>query len=421
MKKYLILISMLFLITALNAQVRTPHHEIENPSIQGINKLSPRASFISYDSRENALLNDKSKSSRLISLNGTWRFKFVTGISNRIVNFAAPEFDLSNWKEIEVPSNMEMEGYGIPIYVNIGYEFYPEWNFNPPYINDLEKNNIGYYRREFNIPELWDGKQIFINFGSIKSVGFIWLNGKKVGMSKDSKTPQEFDITNFVKPGKNTVAVEVFRWSDASYLECQDFWRLTGIPRDVYIYAQPKVRLRDFFVIASLDENYANGVFSLNVELKNHTKQKTKYLVTYEILDKNGSTLLASETKTVELSDTIGTATFNKNLPSVKKWTAETPNLYTLLLTMKDESGKTMEATSTQIGFRTSEIKNGLFLINGKRVLLKGVNIHEFNPITGQVISEADTKLDMERMKQLNINAIRTSHYPQPEFFYDMA
>lgn len=421
MKKYLILISMLFLITALNAQVRNPHHEIENPSIQGINKLSPRASFISYDSRENALLNDKSKSSRLISLNGTWRFKFVTGISNRIVNFAAPEFDLSNWKEIEVPSNMEMEGYGIPIYVNIGYEFYPEWNFNPPYINDLEKNNIGYYRREFNIPELWDGKQIFINFGSIKSVGFIWLNGKKVGMSKDSKTPQEFDITNFVKPGKNTVAVEVFRWSDASYLECQDFWRLTGIPRDVYIYAQPKVRLRDFFVIASLDENYANGVFSLNVELKNHTKQKTKYLVTYEILDKNGSTLLASETKTVELSDTIGTATFNKNLPSVKKWTAETPNLYTLLLTMKDESGKTMEATSTQIGFRTSEIKNGLFLINGKRVLLKGVNIHEFNPITGQVISEADTKLDMERMKQLNINAIRTSHYPEPEFFYDMA
>lgn len=415
------LINGLFFITFLNAQVRIPHPELENPTIQGINKENPHATFISYASRENALLNDKSKSSRLISLNGTWKFEFVTGISNRIKNFAAPDLNLSNWKEIEVPSNMEMKGYGIPIYVNIGYEFYPEWNFNPPYINDLEKNNIGYYRREFNVPELWNGNQIFIHFGSIKSVGFIWINGKKVGMSKDSKTPQEFDITNYVKPGKNTVAVEVFRWSDASYLECQDFWRLSGIPREVYIYVQPKVRLRDFFVNATLDENYTNGIFSLDVELKNHTKQKNKYSVTYEILDKNEKELLASETKTVELYDTIGIASFNTTLQSIKKWTAETPNLYTLLLTVKDGAGKTTEVTSTQIGFRTSEIKNGLFLINGKRVLIKGVNIHEFNPNTGQVISEEDTKLDMERMKQLNINAIRTSHYPQPEFFYDLA
>jgi beta-galactosidase len=268
------LINGLFFITFLNAQVRIPHPELENPTIQGINKENPHATFISYASRENALLNDKSKSSRLISLNGTWKFEFVTGISNRIKNFAAPDLNLSNWKEIEVPSNMEMKGYGIPIYVNIGYEFYPEWNFNPPYINDLEKNNIGYYRREFNVPELWNGNQIFIHFGSIKSVGFIWINGKKVGMSKDSKTPQEFDITNYVKPGKNTVAVEVFRWSDASYLECQDFWRLSGIPREVYIYVQPKVRLRDFFVNATLDENYTNGIFSLDVELKNHTNKK---------------------------------------------------------------------------------------------------------------------------------------------------
>jgi len=420
MKNFSFLISVFIFITTISAQVRPPHPELENPSIQGINKEKPRATFISYDNRESALLNDKSKSSRLISLNGIWKFNFVTGISNRIGNFAAPELNLSSWKEIEVPSNMEMKGYGIPIYVNIGYEFYPEWNFNPPYINDLEKNNIGYYRREFNIPELWNGNQIFIHFGSIKSVGFIWINGKKVGMSKDSKTPQEFDITNFVKPGSNTVAVEVFRWSDASYLECQDFWRLSGIPREVYIYTQPKVRLRDFFVVASLDETYTNGVFNLDVELKNHTNKKSKYLISYEILNSN-SEKLASETKTIELSDTIGIVDFHTTLPLVKKWTAETPNLYTLLLTIKDASGKTTEVTSTKVGFRKIEIKNGLLLINGKRVLIKGVNIHEFNPITGQVISEADTKLDMERMKQLNINAIRTSHYPQPEFFYDMA
>jgi beta-galactosidase len=229
MNMLIILLLGILSITVLKAQDRLPHPELENPAIQGINKEPPHATFISFDTRENALINDKSKSEYLISLNGTWKFKFVTGISNRIGNFAAPDLNLSDWKETVVPSNMEIQGYGIPIYVNIGYEFYPEWNFNPPYINDLEKNNIGYYRREFDIPGSWDGKQIFIHFGSIKSVGFIWINGQKVGMSKDSKTPQEFDITSYVKPGKNSVAVELFRWSDASYLECQDFWRLSVI------------------------------------------------------------------------------------------------------------------------------------------------------------------------------------------------
>ena len=218
-----ILIMVMFLISAVMAQDRPPHPELENPDIQGINKEYPHATFISYDNRQNALLNDKSKSSRVLLLNGTWKFNFLTGVSNRIKNFAALDLDLSDWNEIKVLSNMEIEGYGIPIYVNVGYEFYPEWNFKPPYINDLEKNNIGYYRRNFDMPKSWKDQQIFIHFGSIKSVGFIWINGQKVGMSKDSKTPQEFDITKYVQPGKNTIAVEVFRGSDASYLECQNF------------------------------------------------------------------------------------------------------------------------------------------------------------------------------------------------------
>ena len=414
------IILVIFLISTLQAQDRPPHPELENPVIQGINKEYPHATFISYDNRQNALLNDKSKSSRVIILNGIWKFNFVTGVSNRIKNFAALNLDLSNWKEMPVPSNMEIEGYGIPIYVNVGYEFYPEWNFKPPYINDLEKNNIGYYRRGFDMPESWKDQQVFIHFGSIKSVGFIWVNGHKVGMSKDSKTPQEFDITKYVKPGKNTIAVEVFRWSDASYLECQDFWRLSGIPREVYVYAQPKVRLRDFFVKSSLDENYVNGVFDLDVELKNHINHKTKHSVTYEILDDTGKSI-ASETKSLEIMDTTGTLNFKTTIPLVNIWSAEIPNLYTLLLTMKDASGNITEVTSVRIGFRISEIKNGLFLINGKRVLIKGVDLHEFNPVTGQVIDEATTKLDMERMKQLNINAIRLSHYPEPEYFYDLA
>ena len=419
MKRF-ILICVLLIAANFFAQDRPPHPELENPSIQGINKEDPHATFISYDSRDNALLNNKSKSARVLTLNGTWKFNFVTGVSNRIKDFAALDLDLSSWDEIPVPSNMEIQGYGIPIYVNIGYEFYPKWNFKPPYINDLEKENIGYYRREFEIPQSWDGQQIFVHFGSIKSVGFVWVNGQKVGMSKDSKTPQEFDITKYVKPGNNTIAVEVFRWSDASYLECQDFWRLSGIPREVYVYAQPKVRLRDFFAKASLDDTYTNGVFNLDVELKNHTKQETKYSVTYEILNAAGGEV-SSETKALELSDSIGHTNFEATIPSVKLWSAENPNLYTLVLTIKDSKGNISEITSAKIGFRTSEIKDGLFLVNGKRVLIKGVDLHEFNPETGQVVDETLVRLDMERMKQLNINTIRTSHYPQPEFFYNMA
>ncbi len=419
MKILAFLITGLIVAMAIQAQDRPAHPELENPSIQGINKEYPHASFISYENREAALTNDKSKSSHVISLNGIWKFNFVTGISNRIEGFAAPGLDLSDWKEIEVPSNMEMKGYGIPIYVNVGYEFYPEWNFKPPYINDLEKNNIGYYRREFEIPANWNGQQIFVHFGSIKSIGFIWVNGQKVGMSKDSKTPQEFDITNYVQPGNNTLEVEVFRWSDASYLECQDFWRLSGIPREVYVYAQPKVRLRDFFAQATLDESYTQGVFNLDVELKNHTGEKAEHLVTYEILDNAGKSI-ASDIKTIEITDSTGILNFHATIPSVNSWSAETPNLYTLLLILKDASGKTTEVTSVKMGFRTSEIKDGLFLVNGKRVLIKGVDLHEFNPVTGQVIDEETVMLDLERMKQLNINAIRLSHYPQPEFFYDL-
>jgi beta-galactosidase len=420
MRRLLFLLLGMLFITVLEAQDRPPHPELENPAIQGINKEDPRAYFVSYENREAALNNDKFKSSRFIGMNGTWKFNFVTGVSNRITNFAEKDLDISNWDDIEVPSNMEMKGYGYPIYTNVSYEFYPHWNFNPPYINDLEKNNIGYYRRDFEIPSDWDGKQIFAFFGSIKSVGFVWVNGQKVGMSKDSKTPQEFDITKYVKPGKNSIAVEVFRWSDAAYLECQDFWRLSGLPRDVYVYAQPKIRLRDFYAKATLDENYVNGVFDLDIELKNHSGKIASNSFSYEIID-NAGKRVASETKSIDIVDSIGTLNFKTMIPSVDAWTAETPNLYTLLLTLKDAAGNITEATTIKIGFRTSEVKNGLYLVNGKPVLLKGVNLHEFCPINGQVVDLETALLDLKRMKELNVNAIRLSHYPQPEFFYELA
>ena len=419
MKKLFIIFTGFLCTTMVFAQERPPHPEIENPAIQGINKEYPHATFISFDNRENALANDKSNSSRVIMLNGMWKFKFIKGLSKRIEGFAAPDYNTSDWNEIPVPSNMEIQGYGIPIYTNVQYPFYPQWNFKPPYVNDLENNNIGYYRRDLVIPQSWEGKQIFIHFGSIKSVGFLWINGKKAGMSKDSKTPQEFDITQYVKPGKNLIAIEVFRWSDASYLECQDFWRLSGIPREVYAYAQPKVRLRDFYARTPLDETYTKGMLDLDVELKNHTNTKVTSSVTYEILDGAGKSVV-SETKSIDITDTVGLLNFKATVNNVKPWTAETPNLYTLVLTMKDASGKTLEITSDKIGFRTSEIKDGIFLINGKSVYLKGVNLHEFNPITGQVVNEESVMLDLQRMKELNVNAIRLSHYPQPGFFYDL-
>ena len=405
-------------LTNLLAQDRPPHPELENPAIQGVNKEYPHASFISYTNRETALSTDKNSSS-LVMLNGVWKFHFVTGISNRINGFASLGYDFSKWKDIEVPSNMEIKGYGIPIYTNVGYEFYPQWNFKPPYINDLEKENIGYYHREFDIPQSWNGQQVYVHFGAIKSVGYVWVNGEKVGMSKDSKTPQEFDITKYIQPGKNSISLEVFRWSDASYLECQDFWRLSGIPREVYVYAQPKVRLRDFYAQATLDKTYSNGVFNLDVELKNHSGNNCCSSVTYEILDDKNKTI-STETKTVEMVDVIGNLNFNATIPSVKTWSAEMPNLYTLVITMKDALGVTTEVTSVKVGFRTSEVKDGFFLVNGKRVLLKGVNLHEFDSYTGQVVSEKSVMLDLQRMKELNINAIRLSHYPQPDFFYEL-
>lgn len=419
MRNLIILILGILFVTGNKAQDRPPHPELENPAIQGINKELPRASFVSYESKELALKNDRTASERFASLNGNWKFKFTTGVSNRIVNFAEQGLDISGWDDIVVPSNMEMHGYGIPIYTNVSYEFYPYWNFKPPYVNDLELNNIGYYRRNFDIPQSWDGKQIFVYFGSIKSVGFVWVNGQKVGMSKDSKTPQEFDLTPYVKPGKNSIAVEVFRWSDAAYLECQDFWRLSGLPREVYIYAQPKVRLRDFFAEATLDESYTNGVFKLSVDLKNHTGKNASQAISYEIIDVAGKTV-ASGTKIAELTDSVASLDFEATIPAVKAWSAEIPNLYTLLITNKDKSGNTAEATSFKIGFRTSEIKNGQFWVNGKPVYLKGVNLHEFHQTTGQVVNEADVMLDLQRMKELNVNAIRTSHYPQPAFFYEL-
>lgn len=420
MKKYnVLLVALVFWSALLANPKRNPHPEFENPAIQGINKEAPHASFFSFHTEQGALAGDPCQSPYYLSLDGVWKFKYVTGIANRLHDFANVKTDLADWDNIEVPCNLEMKGYGVPIYFNVGYEFAPGWNFVPPLV-DMEKNSLGYFRREFELPKEWDGQQTFIHFGAIKSMGNVWVNGEKVGMSKDSKTPAEFDITPYVHPGKNTVAIELVRWSDASYMECQDFWRLSGLSRSVYLYSQPKVRLRDFFAKALLDNDYQDGLFSLEVDLKNHQQVSSRHEVIYQIIDQAG-TLVSSGSQSVTIPVGSQSVHFSSKIAKVKQWSAEIPNLYTLLISLKDEKGQISEATSVKIGFRSVEIKDGLLLVNGKRVLIKGVNLHEFDQHTGQVVDPALVKLDMQRMKELNVNAIRTSHYPQPEFFYQMA
>jgi beta-galactosidase len=418
MKIKILIVAALVSNGLLFAQNRQPHFELENPNVVSINKEYPHSTFIGYPTRELALRNEAARSPWFISLDGVWKFNFAVGIANRLHDFYKTELTLKDWKNIEVPSNMEMKGYGYPIYLNSDYEWAPNGKQLCPFV-DMDKNSFGYYRKEFEIPRNWSARQVFIHFGAIKSAGYIWVNGQKVGLTKDGKTPAEFDITSYVKPGKNILAVEVIRWTDGSYLECQDFWRMSGITREVFIYSQPKVRIKDFFVKALLDGNYKDGGFSLDVELRNHNPFSAKSTVAYEIIDDDGAEIL-SGAKSISIPENSCSENINLagKIPNVRQWSAEAPNLYTLLIANKDDNGVISEATSLRIGFRMIEIKDGLLLVNGKRILFKGVNMHEFDPVNGQVIDEALMIKDIEQMKRHNINAMRTSHYPQPDAWY---
>lgn len=414
------LLMFVFLISGkLNvfSQNRMPDAELENPKNIGINKEKAHASFVSYTSELQAQTFDIKNSEFYLPLNGTWKFNCATGKKNRSNDFQKPEFDISNWKDIAVPSNMELNGCGYPIYVNMPYEWAP-YKHNCPFV-DMENNLFGYYRREFMIPDNWKGKKIFIHFGSIKSAGYVWVNGEKVGLSKDSKTPSEFDITDFIKPGKNILAVEVIRWSDGSYLECQDFWRMSGITRDVYIYAQPQLRIRDFFIRSDLDKSYKNGLFSLDIEFKNHQVNESPINVEIKIFDADGKQI-ATDAKSFHCDPNKDIIRFNKTIDNIKCWSAETPVLYSVIIKTTDVTGKILEVISQKTGFRKIEIKDGLLLVNGKRIMIKGTDMHEFNEKTGQVIDEETMMKDIVTMKKLNINAVRTSHYPQPEKWYEL-
>lgn|GEM_PF-21804 len=397
------------LAPALRAQQAATVAEWEQPGVVAINREPMKATFFNFESRELALAGDMAASQYYRSLDGSWSFAYTQGVDQRPADFFKPGFDVSGWKTIQVPGMMQAQGFGKPIFTNIKYPFPANQPFIP---HDL--NEVGSYRRDFDVPAGWQQRDVFLHIGAAGAAYYIWVNGEKVGYSEDSKLPSEFNIGKFVRPGRNTIAIELYRFADGSYLEDQDFWRVSGIERSVYIYAEPKSRLRDFTVTAALEKaHYRDGIFALEVALAG---QSAGGRIVATISD-GGKTVL-----TAESAVTAGQAApLRGKLAGVKPWSAETPHLYQLLVEYFDADGKLVSATSRRIGFRTVEITGGEVRVNGKRVMIKGMNRHEHDPDTYRVMSMASMRRDMELMKQANINAVRTSHYPNDPRWYDLA
>ena len=395
------------------AQEKAVAHDWENPQVIGINKEKPRASFFAYRNAKNALKNEKENSKYFLNLNGTWKFNWVRKPADRPVDFYKTNYDISNWKDIKVPGHWELQGYGVPIYTDVSYPF-PN---NEPFIpNDY--NPVGSYKRNFTIPKNWKGEEIFIQFGGIRSAAYVWVNGKKVGYTQGSKTPAEFNLTDYVKVGDNQLAVEIYRFSDGSYLEDQDYWKISGFERDVYLYARPKTHIHDFFVQADLDKTYTHGQFKLDIDLNRVSSQVETKKISVQVLD--GKKVIINKEIEAQLDKATNRFSFTDEIPNVKRWSAETPELYDIQINLKSAKGKDIEVIRRKIGFRTSEIKNGLLQVNGVPVVIRGVNRHEHDVHNGRVITEESMIRDIELMKQFNINAVRNSHYPNRERWYEL-
>ena len=374
----------------------------QNVNINQQNREPRRANFFAFENLEKAQSFDKKKSANYLSMEGMWKFNFVKDHNKRPANFFALKYDDSQWKDFPVPGLFELNGYGDATYKNIGYAWATQFDPNPPYISELN-NYTGSYRRTFELPKNWKGKDVYFHVGSATSNLTLWVNGKYVGYSEDSKVAAEFNISKYLKPGKNLIAMQVMRWCDGSYFEDQDFWRLTGIAREVYLYARPKLHAADIRLNAALENNYQDGVLNYKVSLKGG---KTDVAIT--LCDKDGK----------QIAQATGAQGIIK-VPKVNAWTAETPYLYKAYITLKNKQGAA-EVIPQKVGFRNVEIKNAQLLVNGQPVLVKGADRHEMDPDGGYVVSLERMIQDIKIMKQLNINAVRTSHYPFDPRWYDL-
>ena len=391
-----------------------------------VNREAPRSAFMTYADREQAATMKYEQSPYYQLLNGTWKFYYVDSYKQLPEDITSTT-SLDGWKDIQVPGNWEVQGFGTAIYTNHGYEFQPR-NPQPPALP--EQNPVGVYRREITVSADWDGRDIYLHIAGAKSGCYVYVNGKEVGYNEDSKNPAEYLINDYLQPGKNVLTLKIFRWSTGSYLECQDFWRMSGIERDVFLYSQPKASVNDFRITSTLDDTYKNGIFRLAIDLKNHQTNTANLAVSYTLVDKDGKTVSESEQTVSVPSDKLSTVNFQQQLPDVQTWTSEAPNLYKLFMTVK-ENGKVTEVIPYHVGFRRIEIKeidqkagNGknyvVLLVNGQPIKLRGVNIHEHNPETGHYVPEELMRKDFELMKRHNINTVRLCHYPQDRRFYEL-
>jgi len=404
-----------------------PAHDWENQAVFRINKEAAHAVKMPFPDAKSAASRQRMESPWCLSLNGEWKFLWSDNPAKRPADFHRPDFDVSSWGTIKVPSNVELQGHGTPLYTNITYPFFrdpPRVTGNPPahWVSNLERNAVSCYRRNVTLPAKWKGRQAFITFNGVASAFYLYVNGQRVGYSQDSRTPAEFNITPYLaKKGPNVIAVEVYRHSDGSYLEDQDMWRLSGIFRDVYLWSSADVDVRDYEVHTGLAPDLRSGTLSVDASLSNVSPSPRTCTIEAELLDPAGKSLARLDRQaTLKASTKESSYSFAFPPLEVSPWSAESPVLHTLTLTLRDESGKVIAAYASKVGFRTSEIRNGQFLVNGKPVLIKGVNRHDHNPITGQYVSEADMLADLLAMKRLNINAVRTSHYPNDPRFLEL-
>lgn len=419
-KPYFFLIA--FIINTMIVQAQYLDSLFENPNLLEINRMPMRSAYFPYENEKQAQANKPNQSERFISLNGTWKFLWNNDYKKLPTDYYSVNVDDKKWDNIQVPSMMEKNGYGIPIYTNMPYEFDPK-NPNPPDIPDNLEQSAGIYRRTVDVPASWSGQKIYIHLGAVKSAFLLYVNGKRVGLGKDSKLESEFDITDFVKSGKNQLTLYVRRWSDGSFLECQDFWRMSGISRDCYLYTRPVVHFYDYWAKADFTNNYADGDLKLSAQVWNETnndEQNAK--VVAQLFDEKGNKIWESSRRLNDLKRKQGRTeiAFTTTISNIKSWTAETPNLYTIQLNLYTADGKLQEVIRRKTGFRSIEIKNSQMLVNGKPVMIKGVNRHEVDPIDWQVVSRESMLKDVLEMKRMNINAVRTCHYPDDSYWYEL-
>lgn len=399
MKKYIIsLFAVLAGFSSLQAQ---SFKEWQDASVNAVNRLPMHTAWFPYMNADQAQ-RPKEKASNYLSLNGVWKFNWVKDADQRPTDFFKQGYNDRGWDTMPVPGMWELNGFGDPQYTNIGYAWQYQFKNNPPYV-PIQNNHVGSYRREIEIPADWNGREIIAHFGSVTSNIYLWVNGRFVGYSEDSKLEAEFDLTNYLKPGKNLIAFQTFRWCDGSYLEDQDFWRMCGVGRDCYLYSRSKAtHVNDIRVVAGLESAYTKGVLNITASIKGSGN------IDYKLRDADGKVVgFASGAK----------ATIK--VPSVKTWSAETPYLYTLTATLS-QGTRTVEVIPINVGFRSVEIRNSQLLVNGKPVLFKGADRHELDPDGGYVVSRERMLQDITIMKENNLNAVRTCHYPDDSYWYDL-